>query len=85
MATNRARRARRAKMNLVSTAVDTMLDAYKMDPNQALQLCHEWFGKEKWTQTIRPLLHRNLAKTAFILGVEKLMQEQPAISEKRAA
>lgn len=76
MATTRARRARRAKMNLVSTAIDTMLDAYKQSPNEALKLCHEWFGREQFTRTLRPLIHRNRAKQAFILAVEQSMAQK---------
>ena len=85
MSTTKARRERRARARLEKSAVETMLDTYTINPNEALTMCFGWFGRKEFEKALRRHLHQHIAKVAFVLAMKMCMEHQDVLQVMGAA
>lgn len=76
MSATKVRKLRRQQQRVIATAPEQIADAYNEDPNKALVLGYEIFGRENFEKAVRVYLHQHWAKVAFMLAARRCIAKQ---------
>lgn len=70
---------------LIATFTERVLDQYNVDPNKALQMCHEAFGRVRFTSALRNEIHRHSAKIAYVFAINRCVTDGQAFQLQKGA
>ena len=71
MVATRSPKIRRSREPKQQKLIDRLLDHYARNPDEALRVCFEHFGREKFENALRIYLHQHVAKVAMELAIKR--------------
>lgn len=60
---------------LVGNFIDRVLDQYNENPNKALQMCHEAFGRTRFTSALKNEICRHTLKLAYVFAINRCVSD----------